>query len=63
MLEISFSVNLASCIKTFECIIAINTDPKTTISDIAHYAVIGNVTKILPLIQKKLYETKLAIRR
>jgi electron transfer flavoprotein alpha subunit len=37
-----------------ENIIAINTDPKATIFDIAHYAIIGDIYEVIPALLKNL---------
>ncbi len=47
-LGISGAVQFAAGMKSSDCIIAINTDPGAPIFDVAHYCVVGDVTKILP---------------
>lgn len=47
-LGISGAVQFAAGMKSSDCIIAINSDPKAPIFDVAHYCVVGDVTKILP---------------
>ena len=47
-LGISGAVQFAAGMKSSDCIIAINSDPAAPIFDVAHYCVVGDVTKILP---------------
>jgi len=41
-----------------QCIIAVNTDPKAPIFDVAHYGVVGDVLELLPVLTDKLKARK-----
>lgn len=47
-LGISGAVQFAAGMKSADCIVAINTDEKAPIFDIAHYCVVGDVNEIVP---------------
>ncbi len=47
-LGISGAVQFAAGMKASDCIVAVNSDVNAPIFDIAHYAVVGDVEKILP---------------
>ena len=40
-----------------QTIVAVNTDPKSAICNLAHYAVIEDLTVFLPVLQKRYDET------
>ncbi len=39
-----------------KCIVVVNTDPEAPIWEVAHYGIVGDLHKVLPLIKKKLEE-------
>ena len=47
-LGISGAVQFAAGMKASDCIVAINTDEKAPIFDIAHYCIVGDVNRIVP---------------
>ena len=47
-LGISGAVQFTAGMKSSDCIIAINTDANAPIFDVAHYCVVGDVSKIVP---------------
>lgn len=53
---ISGAVQFAAGMKSSDCIVAVNTDPKAPIFDVAHYCVVGDAAEILPKIIKKIKE-------
>lgn len=53
-LGISGSVQFAAGMRNSPCIIAVNTDPKAPIFDVAHYGIIGDWYEILPLLTENL---------
>ncbi len=55
-LGISGAVQFAAGMKASDCIVAVNSDPHAPIFDVAHYAIIGDVAEILPLLSGKLKE-------
>ncbi len=57
-LGISGAVQFAAGMNASDCIIAVNSDAGAPIFDIAHYAVVGDVSEILPKLLKKVKETK-----
>jgi len=55
---VSGAIQLASCMKDSECIIAINSDPDALIFNIAHYCVVDDLYEFLPALLNKLGKTK-----
>lgn len=55
-LGISGAVQFAAGMKSSDCIVAVNTDATAPIFDIAHYAIIGDVNAIVPLLIRKVKE-------
>ena len=55
-LGISGAVQFAAGMKSSDCIVAINTDKSAPIFDVAHYAIVGDVTEILPRLIAKIKE-------
>ena len=55
-LGISGAVQFAAGMKSSECIIAINSDERAPIFDVAHYGVVGDVNEIVPRIIEKIRE-------
>ncbi|MDD3807764.1 MAG: electron transfer flavoprotein subunit alpha/FixB family protein [Candidatus Marinimicrobia bacterium] len=51
---VSGSVQFVAGMNNSETIIAINTDPKAPIFDVAHYAIIGDIYKIIPALLKNI---------
>lgn len=49
-LGISGAVQFAAGMKSADCIVAVNTDSKAPIFDVAHYCIVGDVNEILPKI-------------
>lgn len=57
-LGISGAVQFAAGMKSSDCIVAINNDKNAPIFDIAHYAVVGDVSEIVPSIIERIKEVK-----
>ncbi|MBO5369717.1 MAG: electron transfer flavoprotein subunit alpha/FixB family protein, partial [Clostridia bacterium] len=57
-LGISGAVQFAAGMKASDCIVAINTDKNAPIFDVAHYAIVGDVSQILPQLIADLKEVK-----
>lgn len=57
-LGISGAVQFAAGMKSSDCIVAINTDKNAPIFDVAHYAIVGDVAEILPLLTARIKEAK-----
>ena len=55
---ISGSVQFAAGMKSSETIISINSDPDAPINAIAHYAIIGDLYQVIPLLIKRIRERK-----
>jgi len=53
---ISGAVQFTACMKTAECIIAINKDKNAPIFKIAHYGIVGDLYEIIPALIRKLSE-------
>ena len=57
-LGISGAVQFAAGMKSSDCIVAINTDEKAPIFDIAHYCVVGDVNQIVPELIARIKEAQ-----
>lgn len=55
---ISGAVQFTACMKTSECIIAINSDPSAPIFRTAHYGIVGDLYEIIPRLTEKLLAKK-----
>ncbi len=55
-LGISGAVQFAAGMKASDCIVAVNSDPNAPIFDTAHYAVVGDVSEILPKLLSQIKE-------
>ncbi len=51
---ISGAVQFAAGMKSSDCIVAINTDKRAPIFDIAHYCVVGDANEIVPMLIEKI---------
>ncbi len=57
-LGISGAVQFAAGMKSSDCIVAINSDKNASIFDIAHFGIVGDVTKIVPMLIDYISEAK-----
>ena len=57
-LGISGAVQFAAGMKASDCIVAINSDKNAQIFDVAHYAVVGDVNEIIPMLIDKIKEAQ-----
>ena len=57
-LGISGSVQFAAGMKSSDCIVAINSDKNAPIFDVAHYGVVGDVSRIVPRLLEKIREVQ-----
>ena len=57
-LGISGAVQFAAGMKSSDCIVAVNTDKNAPIFDVAHYAVVGDVSEIVPQLIEKIKEAQ-----
>jgi len=57
-LGISGAIQFTSGMNGSDCIIAINTDPKAQIFDVATYGIIGDAKKIVPELIEKIKEDR-----
>lgn len=57
-LGISGAVQFAAGMKTADCIVAVNTDKNAPIFDVAHYAIVGDCSEILPRLIEQIKEGK-----
>lgn len=57
-LGISGSVQFAAGMRASDCILAINTDPRAPIFDVAQYGVVGDVFTIVPKLLERIREAK-----
>jgi len=52
-LGISGAVQFTACMRDADCIIAVNSDKRAPIFDVAHYGLVGDLYEILPLLREK----------
>jgi electron transfer flavoprotein alpha subunit len=57
-LGISGAVQFAAGMRSSDCIVAINSDPKAPIFDIAHVCIPGDVNEIVPMLIQKIKEAR-----
>ncbi|WP_129595902.1 electron transfer flavoprotein subunit alpha/FixB family protein [Anaerophilus nitritogenes] len=58
---VSGAIQFVAGMNNSDCIIAINTDEKASIFNVAHYAVVGDLYEIIPNIIKRLSDERLSV--
>jgi electron transfer flavoprotein alpha subunit len=51
---VSGAIQFVAGMNNSDCIVAINSDPKATIFNVAHYGIIGDIYEILPALIQRL---------